>query len=100
MWCITARGFTYTRVRGDRSRVARWLTHTPFFLEDFLSGGDNGRDRLIVARYGLGWLGGLLARSAKSRTIFSRKSGDGSKSISGLKMGDFQEISKDKPRRY
>jgi hypothetical protein len=64
-------------------------TYPPFSREDFLSGTDNGRDRLIRARYRLGLLGHLPALSVESRTILRRKSAIVPDSKSGLIVGDF-----------
>jgi len=67
-------------------------TYPPFFLEHFLSGTDNGRDRLIRAWSGLQWLSRYLALSRDSRTIFRQDFVVGSDSRSGLVMGDSQSI--------
>jgi hypothetical protein len=64
-------------------------TYPPFSREDFLSVTDNGRDRLIRARYKLGWFGHLPALSVESRTILRRKYAVVPDSKSGLIVGDF-----------
>jgi hypothetical protein len=64
-------------------------TYPPFFLEDFLSGNDIGRDGLNRAQFQLGRDFNYPVLSRNSRTISGRNLVVGSDSISGLIMGDF-----------
>ena len=67
-------------------------TYPPFFPGHFLSGSDNGRDRLIRAWFGLPWYSRYLALSGDSRTILRRDFVAGSESNSGRKMSDFDHL--------
>ena len=94
------RGSTFRGVRGDRSCHAKPLKHTPlFFPGHFLSGSDNGRDRLIRAWFGLPWYSRYLALSGDSRTILRRDFVAGSESNSGRKMGDFTSFNRVQDQR-
>src|SRR6266568_7395090 len=64
-------------------------TYPPFSRNDFLFGGDYGRDRLFWARSGLAWLSRYLALSSDSRTILRRKTVIASESRSGQIIDDF-----------
>jgi hypothetical protein len=67
-------------------------TYPPFCREDFLSGSDSGRDRVIVAGSGLEWLRHLPALSGVLRTILGRDFAVGPDSRTGLIIGDFDPV--------